>query len=86
MKRRAALLVALGLTLPFCGSGCTVMDGGRSWLSGIFHDPSSADVEDKWAYVGQEARGNRRMEKQDPLDNLLWSDKAAAINRNLGYD
>ena len=85
MTRRAALLAALGLAVPFCSSGCTMMDG-RNWLSRIFHDQSPTDVEDKWAFVGQDARGNRVMEKQDPLDNLLWSDKAAAINRNLGYD
>jgi hypothetical protein len=38
------------------------------------------------ARPAKEARGNRRMEKEDPLDRLLWSDQAREINRNVGFE
>ena len=68
-------------------SGCAMMNGGKNWLTGkTAGDPEVDDVEDKWAFVGKEARGGRTSEKEDWLDRLMWSDQARQINRNLGYD
>lgn len=50
-------------------------------------EPDPSEFDDKWAELGKEARGNRPLEKNaDPLDKMLWSDKAAQINRNLGVE
>lgn len=50
-------------------------------------DPNNPDMrQDKWGFVGKEGRGNRQMEKEDPLDKLLWSKQARDINRNMGIE
>jgi hypothetical protein len=36
--------------------------------------------------AGKLGRGNRRAEKEDPLDKILWSDQARDINRNMGFN
>ena len=36
--------------------------------------------------AGKLGRGNRRAEKEDPLDKLLWSQDARDINRNMGFN
>jgi hypothetical protein len=42
--------------------------------------------EDKWASVGKDGRGNRKLEDEhDPLKTMLMSKEAQDIERNLGY-
>lgn len=66
-------------------AGCSTF-GGRS----VFNRDKQwePDVEeDKWADVGKEARGNRRVDKnRDPIDKALWSDQARQINASLGVE
>jgi hypothetical protein len=80
------MLLSACLAALWFSSGCAMMDGGRNWLTGKRTDQSEPEVEDTWAFVGKEARGNRRMEQEDPLDRLLWSEKARDINRNMGFE
>ncbi|MEP3479372.1 MAG: hypothetical protein ABJZ55_09005 [Fuerstiella sp.] len=51
-------------------------------------EPLQPDVEDEWAFVGEEARGNAPRER-DPdrwWRNLMMSDRAKNIERSLGID
>lgn len=52
-----------------------------------YADPT-AQSSDPWVgQAGAEGRGNRKRESsRDPLDKILWSEKAHEINRNLGVD
>lgn len=68
-------------------SGCAMWDGSRNWFGGGLGGQSEPDVEaDKWASVGQEARGNYPREKADWFERYVWSEKARDINRSLGFD
>jgi hypothetical protein len=87
MSRRSSILTSMSLCATVLLSGCAMMDSGRNWLTGKRNDQSEPDLaEDKWAFVGKEGRGSRRMEKEDPLDRLLWSPQARDINRNVGFE
>lgn len=51
-------------------------------------EPYEPDVEDQWAFVGEEARGDRPMER-DPdrwWRNLMMSERALTIERSLGIE
>ncbi len=77
------IIVCLG----FMSSGCAMWDGGRNWLTGQRTDQSEPEVrEDKWGYVGKEARGNMPREEADWFERYLWSEKARDINRSVGFD
>lgn len=80
MSRRLLLLWSVGLIVVPAVTGCA---------SGPFSarkEKLPDGKEDKWAIAGREGRGNRPVEKEDPLDRLLWSEKAREINRNVGYE
>jgi hypothetical protein len=67
-------------------AGCSTFGGRSVFNRGQQWEPD-LEADDKWADVGKEARGNRRVEKnRDPIDQLLWSDQAQQINRSLGVD
>lgn len=80
MSRRLLLVWSLGWFASFVATGCA---------SGLFmtrKEKIPEGTEDKWAIVGREGRGSRKMEKEDPLDRFLMSDKAREINRNVGFE
>jgi hypothetical protein len=86
MTRPAAVLMSMCLCAAMFSSGCTML---RQTWNTVFdlHDSEDPEVGgDQWAVAGKEGRGNRRMEKEDPLDRLLWSQKARDINRNMGFE
>ena len=77
--------MSMCLSATLFSSGCAMLNNVKNVLTGQT-DPSDPNVaEDKWAFVGKEGRGNRKMEKEDPLDRLLWSQQARDINRNTGF-
>ncbi len=87
MSRYRVWLVCTSLAGVLAMNGCAMMNSGKNWFTGkSADDPSVEDVEDKWAFVGKEGRGGRTVEKGDWLDQVLWSEKAQQINRNLGYE
>lgn len=49
-------------------------------------DKLSEGNEEQWAFAGRTGRRDRPIEKEDPLDRILWSDKAREINRNVGFE
>lgn len=50
-------------------------------------EPDAEQPKTDWrSDAGKLGRGNRRSEKEDPLDKLLWSDQARDINRNMGFN
>ncbi|WLD10563.1 hypothetical protein [Planctellipticum variicoloris] len=86
MVRPQLVLMLCMATLAVGNVGCSTF-GGRSVFSRDKQWEPDAGEEDKWADVGKEARGNRRVEKnRDPIDKLLWSDEAQQINRSLGVE
>jgi hypothetical protein len=73
--------------LPILATGCALMDTGRNWWTGKRTDQSEPELtDDKWTTIGREMRSHRRADKEDPLDRLLWSEKAREINRNVGFE
>lgn len=77
-------LVIIGGLLP----GCTTIGikNGVPYFSKQEQWEPADDEEDKWAYVGKSARGNRKLEDEnDPLNGVLMSKEAQSIERNLGY-
>lgn len=75
-------------------SGCNMFGGGGLsalnplvWLQNDPPEIQSEDAED-WDFVGKEARGDRPRERD--VDSwwkkYIMSDKANAIERNLGID
>lgn len=89
MSRYRVCLLSASLSGAVWFSGCAMMNGGPSWLTGKNSDQSEPEieaVEDKWSFVGKEGRGGRVADKTDWLDRVLWSDKARDINRNLGFE
>ncbi len=85
MPRSPFVMLWTGLTLLALSSGCALLDTGRNWISGQRNDQSEPEIsEDKWAYVGKEARGNFPKEDADWFEKHVWSEKARDINRNFG--
>lgn len=93
--KRFKILVIIGLLSGF-SSGCAVTDSAKAAFSQTARmfrpnpndDPYEPDVEDKWAFVGEEARGDRPMER-DPdrwWRNLMMSERALTIERSLGIE
>jgi hypothetical protein len=71
-------------------AGCTLMGGRVAWVSDKPPAQSEPNIddqdEDKWSFVGKEARGHRTLDdERDPLKKYLMSDEARRIERNLGY-
>lgn len=77
-------------------TGCTLTDSAKTAFKPMTNfirpsaqdEPLEADVEDEWAFVGEEARGNQPRQR-DPdrwWRNLMMSDRALNIERSLGID
>ena len=80
MSRRALLLQSIFWLVVPAVAGCA--SGPFAAKKEKLPDGNT----DKWAIAGREGRANRPIEKEDPLDRLLWSEKAREINRNVGYE
>uniref|UniRef100_A0A7C2K160 Membrane or secreted protein n=1 Tax=Schlesneria paludicola TaxID=360056 RepID=A0A7C2K160_9PLAN len=71
--------------------GCSMMGNRMAWNNDGPPPQSEPEVtsdamQDKWGFVGKEARGHRAPDDEnDPLKPLLMSDEARRIERNLGY-
>ncbi|OYW16127.1 MAG: hypothetical protein B7Z55_14325 [Planctomycetales bacterium 12-60-4] len=68
--------------------GCTTFGKGGSWAGGPpkQSEPPLEEGDDKWNFVGKEARGSRALEDEhDPFKPLVMSKQARDIERNLGY-
>lgn len=100
MIRSRFMLLTVGLTVLQL-SGCATIESWRSPDRKTAHDKRSKDevvsddeeededeTEDPWKFVGDEGRaGLDREEIPDPFfGKHLYSEKARAIERNLGFD
>lgn len=94
MKQVKILFIA-GL-LASMVTGCAMTDSAKSAFKPMTNfirpsaqdEPLQADVEDEWAFVGEEARGHLPRER-DPdrwWRNLMMSDRALNIERSLGIE
>lgn len=87
MSLKKALIQATCLLAMLFTSGCTLLDGGKNWLTGKRTDQTEPELTDeKWMTAGREARASRPAVKEDLIDRWMWSDKAREINRNVGFD
>lgn len=76
-------LALLGCWLPGCAS-IGIKNGIPYFSKQDQFDPD--EEADKWASVGKEGRGNRKLEdERDPFKKMLMSKEAQDIERNLGY-
>ena len=77
-------------------TGCAMTDSGQNPFTQTFRmvrpkpfdGPVPVDKEDEWAFVGEEGRADRDRER-DPdrwWHNLVMSEEARNIERNLGID
>lgn len=84
--------VSLGLIVMCLSAGLGCSSGlgfGKSkpFAKGEQWEPETGEKKVDWrSDAGKIGRGNRRMEKEDPIDKLLWSDQAKDINRNMGFN
>lgn len=94
MKHSKILLLVTFLT--FTASGCALTESAtsafrqtaRMFRPNPYDRPFQPDVEDEWAFVGEEGRGDQERER-DPdrwWQNLVMSPQARNIERNLGID
>ena len=98
IRSRLMLLTACLMTLQM--TGCSTIETWRSPDRKMSHDKTSKDqnagydedeeeeTDDPWKFVGDEGRaGLDREEIPDPwFGKHLYSEKARAIERNLGFD
>jgi hypothetical protein len=84
------LLLAAGTILPATGCALSNSSGRPSGLFGSWGEREASDEgnEDWEEQVGKDARGNRPRERDpDPWwQRYVMSEKARAIERNLGID
>ena len=79
-------LATASVVVALAAVGCASLTG-KGFKDGEQWEPEIEESESKWDFVGKEARGNRALENdRDPLNKWLRSDKAAEIERNLGYE
>ena len=90
MSQNRILATILAATLCL-QSGCALVEPMRASMK--MFKPNSNDyrdgtdeTEDNWSFVGTEARGERAMEKNGPLERLMMSPKARSITRNVGIE
>jgi len=89
-----ALLIC---SLSFLQTGCAVVDAGKQFaefnrnalkLRPTDYEDPTEDSAEEWAQVGQDGRGHQKKEKE--IDrwwwNLVMSEKARSIERNLGFE
>ena len=89
MSLRPVFVVGLLVVLS-AASGCSSGFGfGKSkpFAKSEQWEPDVESPKADWrSDAGKLGRGNRRAEKEDPLDKFLWSEDARDINRNMGFN
>jgi hypothetical protein len=86
MLRRHCCLWALVIVVVGLLPGCSTFGIKNGIPYFTKQDQWEPEEPDKWAYVGQQGRGNRQLEDEnDPLKGVLSSKTAQDIERNLGY-
>lgn len=90
MRRRTACCYALLIIFTVATTGCSSGLGFSKmnpFAKSEQWEPEVEEAKTDWrSDAGKIGRGNRRAEKQDPLDKILWSDQAKDINRNMGFN
>ena len=90
MSLRPVFMLGLLVAVSAAASGCSSGFGfGKSkpFAKSEQWEPNADAPQTDWrSDAGKLGRGNRRSEKEDPLDKLLWSDQARDINRNMGFN
>lgn len=95
MKRCALLAIVAGFLLP--STGCTLLQHGKQSMVDMTrlvrpkpHDGPvlPEDTEDPWGFVGEEGRYDqeRETDRDRWWRNLVMSEEARNIERNLGID
>ncbi len=80
------LLVAFSAATSGCSSGFG-FGKSRPFAKSEQWEPDVDQPKSDWrSDAGKLGRGNRRSEKQDPLDKILWSEQARDIERNMGFN
>ena len=91
MFRKRLLLSAVLVAAISIQPGCAVLEPVRSSMkmfmpnSNGYRDTTGED-DDGWSFVGTEGRGDRAMEKPDPMDRVMMSPKARSIDRNFNIN
>ncbi len=83
------LFAMLLITVQGCSSSGTGLFNKKAGLmsKGDQWEPETDGPKTDWrGDAGKIGRGNRRAEREDPLDKLLWSEQARDINRNTGFN
>ena len=87
MLRRPGLILLSFALINSLSMGCSTMgikNGVPYFSKKEQWEPEIED--DKWASVGQQARGNRALsDENDPIKPFIMSRQAQDIERNLGY-
>jgi hypothetical protein len=88
MSLRPIFTFGLLVTVVAATSGCSSGFGkSKPFAKSEQWEPDVDEPKTDWrSDAGKLGRGNRRSEKEDPLDKLLWSDQARDINRNMGFN
>ena len=92
MSLRPVFMLGLLIILSAATLGCSSSGFGFMKKAGPMGkseqwEPNVDAPQTDWrSDAGKLGRGNRRSEKEDPLDKLLWSDQARDINRNMGFN
>lgn len=87
MRVRALLVLLAGLTVAAANSGCAQLQETHRYLMMNDRVDGTEDVDDEFAVVRKEGRGNRppEVEADGWFDRWFHSAKYNEINRNLGY-
>ena len=80
------LLIAVAAATSGCSSGLGLGKLNPFAKSEQWEPEVDGPKTDWRSDAGKLGRGNRRAEKEDPLDKILWSDQARDINRNMGFN
>ena len=81
------LLVVLSAATSGCSSSGFGFGKSKPFAKSEQWEPDVEEPKSDWrSDAGKLGRGNRRAEKEDPLDKILWSDQARDINRNMGFN
>ena len=81
------LLVVLSAATSGCSSSGFGFGKSKPFAKSEQWEPKVEENKSDWrSEAGKIGRGNRRSEKEDPLDKFLWSEDARDINRNMGFN
>ncbi|TWU11876.1 hypothetical protein CA54_06880 [Symmachiella macrocystis] len=89
-------IFSLFVTVCVSFTGCGLVDASKEMTDttlGLFepnprdYDDAAPMVAENWSEYGKDARSDRPTDKlDDPINKMLYSDKARAIERSVGYE